>query len=93
MYYYSSNSIVINLKLFMDITKKVPEYKSRDFLIFDFETQQLHIVHFYGVIDTSLKVMSFYFFNGSAILAAKNCLFILAMLVTEMPFGHSAIQA
>ncbi len=38
-------------------------------------------------------LLTFYFFKGSAILAAKNCLFILAMLVTEMPFGHSAIQA
>ena len=42
---------------------------------------------------SDFQIQKYYFFKGSLILAAKNCLFILAMLVTEMPFGHSAIHA
>ena len=68
----------------MTLIKKVPEYKSRDFLVIGHVRYEGHI---------RCVTTSFYFFNGSANLAAKNCLFILAMLVTEMPFGHSAIHA
>ena len=77
MYHYISNFRVI-------IIKKSRNINPETFLIIGHIRCKGHI----RCVPTS-----FYFFKGSAILAAKNCLFILAMFVTEIPFGHSAIQA